>query len=164
MTRKFIFHTPSKSDGLAVSRLVNACPPLDNNSVYCNLLQCHHFADTSVVAKKEGDLVGFVSGYMVPGKPNTLFIWQVAVDAKARGSGLASQMIQEIIDRSDDTDVTWLETTITADNKASLALFEKLARERGGMVKRTVMFDKQQHFSNEHDTEYLMRIGPLGSK
>lgn len=164
MTQKFIFHTPSKDDGLAVSRLINACPPLDSNSVYCNLLQCHHFAETSVAAKKEGDLVGFVSGYLIPDNPSILFIWQVAVDEQVRGHGLASQMIQEIIGRPNNTEITWLETTITADNKASLALFENIARELGGMVKRTVMFDKQQHFNNKHDSEYLMRVGPLGLK
>jgi L-2,4-diaminobutyric acid acetyltransferase len=164
MTPKFTFHTPSAEDGLSVSRLVETCPPLDRNSVYCNLLQCHHFAETSVAAKREEELVGFVSGYLVPGKSNTLFIWQVAVAEHARGHGLATQMIQRIIDRPNNTKISWLETTITADNTASWALFEGLARERGGMAKRTVMFDKQRHFSNEHNTEYLMRIGPFGPK
>ncbi len=164
MTQKFTFHAPSSEDGLSVYKLIKACPPLDRNSTYCNLLQCHHFAETSVAAKKEEDLVGFVSGYLIPDKPNTLFIWQVAVAEHARGYGLATQMLQKIIDRPNNAEITWLETTITADNAASWALFESLARARGGMVKRTVMFDKQKHFNNEHNTEYLMRIGPLSPR
>jgi L-2,4-diaminobutyric acid acetyltransferase len=164
MTSKITFHTPSKEDGFSVSKLIESCPPLDTNSVYCNLLQCHHFAQTSVAAKIGEDLVGFVSGYLIPEKPETLFIWQVAVAEKARGQGLARQMVQEIIDRPENAHVTWVETTITDDNKASWALFESLARHRGGMVKRSSLFDKAQHFSDEHDTEYLARVGPLTPK
>ena len=44
-------------DGLAVNRLIASCPPLDTNSTYCNFLQCLHFAETSVLAEKDGKVV-----------------------------------------------------------------------------------------------------------
>jgi L-2,4-diaminobutyric acid acetyltransferase len=69
---------PTSEDGAAVWQLIKDCAPLDRNSLYCNLLQCDHFASTCVAAELDGDIVGWVSGYIVPDSPDTLFIWQVA--------------------------------------------------------------------------------------
>lgn len=152
---------PTAEDGMSVYELVQACPPLDTNSAYCNLLQCSHFADTSVAAVLEGQLVGFISGYILPGKPDTLFIWQVAVSDKARGQGLASKMIQHILQRANCQQVQFIETTITESNAASWALFEGAAKKLDAQLTRSVMFDQQQHFKGQHDSEWLVRIGPF---
>ncbi|MDZ7924415.1 MAG: GNAT family N-acetyltransferase [Marinagarivorans sp.] len=40
-------------------------------------------------------VVGFISGYIPPRTPNTLFVWQVAISEKARGKGLASQLVAQ---------------------------------------------------------------------
>ncbi len=152
---------PTAEDGMAVHELVQQCPPLDTNSAYCNLLQCSHFADTSVAAVLEGQLVGFISGYIVPGKPDTLFIWQVAVSDKARGQGLASKMIQHILQRPNCSQVQYIDTTITESNAASWALFESAAKKLNATLTRSVMFDEQTHFKGQHDSEWLVHIGPI---
>ena len=36
---------PTAEDGSAIWELVRSCKPLDENSMYCNLLQCDHFAE-----------------------------------------------------------------------------------------------------------------------
>src|SRR5690625_620796 len=110
---------PESSDGARVHKLISECKPLDENSTYCNLLQCTHFADTCVAAEdKDGNLVGFISGYIPPKQTNVLFIWQVAVHQSARGLGLAKRMLADIIEREECDDVQFIETTITADNEA----------------------------------------------
>lgn len=152
---------PVASDGIRVNRLVAQCPPLDTNSVYCNLLQCSHFAQTSTAAEIDGDLVGFVSGYIEPEQPDTLFIWQVAVSEKARGMGLATRMLQSILQRDACQKVAYIDTTITEDNRASWALFERLAEKLGAELNHSVQFDREQHFDGEHATEMLVRIGPF---
>lgn len=152
---------PVAEDGAAVYELIAQCPPLDTNSMYCNLLQCSHFSTTSVAAELDNELVGFISGYIQPQKPDTLFIWQVAVGEKARGQGLASRMLRDILDRSTCQHVNFIETTITPDNRASWALFESLANKLGAELNRSVMFDRQQHFAGQHETEMLVRIGPV---
>lgn len=156
-----VFRAPRDTDGMAVHRLIAACPPLDVNSAYCNLLQCAHFAPTSVIAELDGATVGFISGYRVPQRPRTLFIWQVAVGEEGRGQGLAGRMLAAILDRDGNDDIGYLETTITRDNAASWALFEGLARKRGAELRQEVMFDRELHFERSHDTEMLVRIGPL---
>ncbi len=155
--------TPEGTDGFGVSQLVDRCPPLDGNSRYCNLLQCSHFSNTSVIAKTDNKTVGFISGYLLPQSNNTLFIWQVAVDNSARGIGLAQKMIHNIVERNVCAHVSHIETTITNDNNASWALFERIAKHYRAPLSRSVMFDRSTHFADAHDTEFLVRIGPLKS-
>lgn len=133
--------------------------------MYCNLLQCTHFANTSVAAVQvdntDEKLVGFISAYLIPEREDTLFIWQVAVDECARGTGLAGNMLKHILDRSECSHVTHLETTITESNKASWALFKSLATKLETGLEKSVMFDRDAHLAGEHDTEFLARIGPF---
>lgn len=161
MRPNLILRSPTDSDGMAVHKLIAESPPLDTNSAYCNLIQCAHFAQTSVLAETAGETVGFISGHRIPARSDTLFVWQVAVSAKGRGQGLAGRMLAAILDRPGNEDIRYLETTVTADNEASWALFESFARKRGADLERSVFFDRDQHFGGTHDTEVLARIGPL---
>jgi L-2,4-diaminobutyric acid acetyltransferase len=162
-----VLRAPTPNDGASVFRLIGRCPPLDVNSMYCNLLQCTHFAGTSVAAvqtiKNNDELVGFISAYLIPERKDTLFIWQVAVDERARGIGLAGNMLKHILERPQCSQATQLETTITESNKASWALFESLANKLGTTLEKSVMFDSDKHFAGEHNTELLARIGPFKS-
>lgn len=152
---------PTLEDGMSVFRLIQNCPPLDTNSSYCNLLQCGHFSSTSVAAIMDDGLVGFISGYLVPERPDTLFIWQVAVDERARGRGLASKMLSHILARACCQSVHYLETTITEDNQPSWALFNALSKHLDAKIQAAPWLDKQTHFDDQHDSESLIRIGPF---
>lgn len=152
---------PSATDGHHVNQLVMSIPQLDDNSTYCNLLQCSHFADTSAIAVTDEEVLGFISGYAKPEQPDTLFVWQVAVSSTARGQGLASKLLKNILQRTRTAPFRYIETTITADNEASWALFRSIARAYDAPLNRSLMFDRAQHFNDEHDSELLARIGPL---
>lgn len=153
---------PRSTDGMAVHDLVKRCHPLDENSAYCNLLQASHFRDTSVAAEgPDGQLLGFVSGYRVPDRDDTLFIWQVAVSPDARGLGLGKRMMRDILERPGHEGLSYLHTTITPDNDASWGMFKSLARDLDAAVDSTVMFASDVHFSGEHDDEVLLQIGPF---
>ena len=158
MNDRVKFRKPTPVDGPAIHRLVKACPPLDENSRYCNLLQASHFADTAILAEKGGELIGFITGYTPPGSPDVLFVWQVAVAEAARGMKLARRMLEVLTDR---LGVAWVETTVTPDNVPSARMFEGFARTRSAAVKRSVMFSGDTHFEGLHDDEVLFRIGPL---
>lgn len=152
---------PKSEDGMSVFRLIAKCPPLDQNSVYCNLLQCSHFADTSVVAEYQSEFVGFISGYIIPERNDTLFIWQVAVAGDKRGMGIANKMLQHILNRPSCAGVSNLETTITESNQASRKLFRHMANNLGTGIQESIMFDHEAHFNGSHDSEFLMKIGPF---
>lgn len=154
---------PVSTDGARVHQLIAECPPLDTNSLYCNLLQCTHFRHSSVVAEIDNTLVGAISGYLVPERPDTVFVWQVAVGNAARGQGLALRMLDHIVDRSICRSVRFLETTITEDNTASWGLFRKFASKRKAELTHEIGFAGDTHFGGRHDTEIRVRIGPLAS-
>src|SRR3546814_6553654 len=90
---------PHKTDASGIHRLISECPPLDLNSVYTYLLLSEHFSRTCIVAGRGDTLDGFVSAYLPPERPGTLFVWQVAVHARARGQGMPRFMLTELLQR-----------------------------------------------------------------
>lgn len=152
------FKPPCAEDGLPVHNLIAACPPLDTNSCYANLLQCTHFSETCVCAELNGELVGWVSAYLQPQARDCLFVWQIAVGEQARGRGLGVQLLNELLSRPACQHIRRIETTITAENSASWALFEKLAEAHGATLTRSELFDSNTHFGGEHDSELLCTI------
>jgi len=158
------FRVPCPDDGPAVWKLVAQCPPLDVNSAYCYLLQCTHFTDTCVLVEEDGGgVIGWVSAYRPPSVPDQVFVWQVAVDVRARGNGLGGRMLDTLLGRPALRDVTTLAATITEENAASWSLFASLARRHGARMDRRPMFDRATHFVNSHASEHLVTIGPLVS-
>ncbi|MCO5785000.1 diaminobutyrate acetyltransferase [Pseudomonas sp. G11-1] len=158
----FSLRRPVATDGHALNQLIERCPPLDTNSVYCNLLQCSHFSATSIAADNlQGELVGFISGYRPPERPDTLFVWQVAVDSSMRGQGLGIAMLMGLLERTAAEGVRWLETTISPGNSASEALFAKAFRQLDVTASTEVLFSRANHFNGQHDDEVLYRAGPF---
>ncbi len=156
-TAKVTLRKPAPTDGAAIWELVRACRPLDENSMYANLIQADHFRDTCVLAELDGEVVGWISGHMIP-KQDAFFVWQVAVGPKARGMGLGKRMLLELLSRDDVSDATVLKTTITKDNDASWALFRSFARTIGGDLTDEPHYEKDAHFDGAHDTEHMVSI------
>lgn len=125
------------------------------------MLQCSDFSDTCVVAERDGQLIGWVSGYRRPVVPAQLFIWQVAVAPDARGQGLAGRMLDGLLARAPLAGITHVLATITDDNRPSWGLFEALARRRRVPLQRSLRFERRIHFADAHASEWQVRIGPL---
>ena len=160
---RLLLRSPRAEDGPVISALIAASPPLDTNSAYCNLLQCSDFADTCVVAERDGQIVGWISGYRPPSHPERIFVWQVAVDASARGLGLGGRMLDELIARPAVKGATTLTTTVTETNDASWGLFQAFARRHGAELTKQPRFEREAHFAGAHDTEWQASISPLPS-
>lgn len=168
-TKPLTIETPSTSDGAAVWRIARDSGWLDLNSSYAYLMWCHDFADSSVVATvrdstatgdKTREVVGFVLGYVKPRSPDTVVVWQVAVDDSQRGKGLAGTLLDALLHRLDGQGVHYLEASVTPGNVASAGLFSSLARRWDAELTRTMLFDSAQ-FPDEHESEELFRIGPV---
>jgi L-2,4-diaminobutyric acid acetyltransferase len=159
-----VFRAPRVGDGAAAWRLARASERLDPNSAYFYLLFCTRFAATSQVAeeRKSGGLLGFVAGLRWPDDPRTVFVWQVGVDAAARGRGVASGLLDALLRSEGCRDVVRIESTVTPSNEASLALFRSLARRWEAPCEESV-FLRAEDFPAEaaHEAELLLRIGPL---
>jgi L-2,4-diaminobutyric acid acetyltransferase len=152
---------PVPTDGPAVHALVASCPPLDTNSLYCNVLQCTHFAATCALAERDGEVVGWVGGYLLPASPDTLFVWQVAVSAAARGRGLARALVLDILRRPACRAVRHVQATVTEANESSWRMFRSVAETLGAPCERAPGFARDRHFGGRHASELLLRIGPF---
>lgn len=158
-----ILRAPTVADGADLWRLAEGTGVLDTNTPYAYLLWARDFADSSVIAEVEAEPAGFISGYMKPSDPQTLFIWQVAVDSNFRGRGLAKKMLFELVER---TGAKRLETTITADNEASIALFTALARQNDTEIVRRPLFTEDlfpADSGESHAAEDLYVVEPLNA-
>ena len=158
---EYAFRNPEARDAAAVSALIAACPPLDPNSLYCNLLQCTHFAATCIMAEREGSLDGWISGHRPPNDPEAMFVWQVAVDERARGRGLGAAMLDALWRFPGVADARRLITTVTPSNHISRAMFTAFARRHGAALTVQPWFHREHHFGGSHESEELISIGPL---
>ncbi|EXF24759.1 2,4-diaminobutyric acid acetyltransferase [Nesterenkonia sp. AN1] len=155
--------TPTVADGTSLWRLAAGTGVLDVNTPYAYILWVRDFAETSVIAEVDGVPAGFISGYRRPSDPETLFIWQVAVDSRFRGRRLASRMLGTLVD---SVAPRRLETTITSDNAASIALFTGLARDKGAEITTAALFTEADFPSADesgevHAAEDLYTVAPL---
>lgn len=152
---------PHISDAADIHRLISECPPLDLNSVYTYLLLSEHFGASCVLAGADDTLLGFVSGYEPPERPNTLFVWQVAVHEQARGQSLGRRMVQQLLQRPGLAHIQFIETTVGPDNHASRAMFASLARKLLAPINEQPLFERHMFGAHAHEDEPLLRIGPF---
>ncbi|MEO5341885.1 MAG: diaminobutyrate acetyltransferase [Gammaproteobacteria bacterium SHHR-1] len=161
-TKPISYRRPALADGARVWQAIKQAGTLDLNSSYLYLLLCDQFAETCILAEMEAELVGFVTAFLRPDRPRTLFVWQVGVLPQARGRGVAKTMLQELTRRSACADLEWIEATVGPSNQASRALFAGLARDLGVELHEQP-YMAQEHFppGGGHEPEPLLRLGPL---
>lgn len=155
------FRKPQRRDGSTLWELIRTCKPLDENSTYAYLLLCEHFPETCVIAELEGRVVGFISGYRPPTRPDAIFVWQVAVHPDARGRRLGLRMLQELVNRPACEGATRMETTVTPSNEASLRMFQSFARSIAAELKSEDYFTVEDLGETGHEPERLITISPL---
>ena len=157
---------PTVEDGAGIWRLVKGTGSLDLNSAYAYLLLSHQFSGTCRVAECRGEITGVVTAFRSPTSADTLFVWQIGVDASMRGLGLASELLHELLSGDSCRGVTRIETTISPGNAASRALFRRLAQRLGTECTILPGYGPELFPAEEggggHEREELFGIGPFG--
>lgn len=157
-----VFRNPTTEDGKSFWEITKASGTLDLNSVYHYLIMCRHFGRTGLVAQKQGQVVGFVTAYIPPPSPDTIFVWQVAVDEKERGQGLGVHLLTRVFQNAKAFGVQYLDATITPSNQASIGLFTAAARAlEAPFVFKNEFFSAADFGQNVHEAEMLFHIGPI---
>lgn len=155
------FRRPTENDGSEMYRIVQQSEVLDVNSPYSYLMWSKYFNKTSIVAVCENQIIGFVTGFIQPEDPNTLFIWQIAVDKHYRGHGLATKLIEQLLVRLREEEIIFLEATVTPSNIPSSKLFKGIAEKQKTNCAIFECFSKELFPDENHETEFTYRIGPL---
>lgn len=154
------FRGAAPEDGAALHQLVDRGGVLELNTAYSYVLMCDHFASTTVVAEHDGDVVGFVTAYRPPSHPDTVFVWQIGVDPRMRGRGVARGILQALVRRPACRGVRYLEATVTPSNTASRRLFQSFARHQAAPFEWSDGYPGAA-FGEGHEPEDLIRIGPF---
>ena len=119
------------------------------------------------MAEVDGDVVGFVTGYRRPSAPDTLMVWQVAVDDAQRGKSIAKRMLCELFEHCAPAGVVAINTTISPDNEASQRLFAGAARSLGLHFTREPFFSADLFpdlgDSESHEPEDLYLLTPAAA-
>ncbi len=158
MEDEIILRHPVKEDGLTVFNLIKASPPLDLNSSYYYYMMCADFGKSSLLAERNGELLGYISGYTPPEDEGTLFVWQVAVSEAARGKGLAGALLANLVQDWNGL-ITTVKTTISPSNKASQALFNGFAEKNNYPISTSEFLSAKDFGSgDEHEDEVLYTI------
>ncbi|CAA0096706.1 L-2,4-diaminobutyric acid acetyltransferase [Mycolicibacterium vanbaalenii] len=156
---------PTDADAIAMHRLVATTGVLDLNSTYAYLLMATDFADTCIVADRGGELCGLITGYHPPTRPEVLFVWQVAVAASARGTGLAGTMLDTLtrwVRQDRHGHPVTVEATVAPSNAASRALFGAFARRHGVPITEHERFLAEHLDADQaHEDEPILQIGPI---
>jgi L-2,4-diaminobutyric acid acetyltransferase len=156
-----VFRNPSIRDGKYFWKIAKASKTLDVNSAYHYLIMCRHFGKTCIVAEKQGRVVGFVTAYIPPDSPDSIFVWQVAVDKKERGQGLGVQMLINAFKNAKAYNIKNLDASITPSNQTSIKLFKAVARELNAPFEFEKEFFSASDFGQyNHEPEMLFHISP----
>lgn len=163
------FREPVADDGPAIYALVERSKPLDLNSRYCYLILCEHFSSTCAVAECEDaadhgadhDVRAFMTAYVPPHQTDTLFVWQIAVDASLRGQGVAKRLLADVLARPAMQGIRYVEATVNPSNDASRGIFHSLARQYDTEVSESLLFATELLGDGDHEQENLIRVGPF---
>ncbi|RJE90243.1 diaminobutyrate acetyltransferase [Paenibacillus sp. 1011MAR3C5] len=154
------YRKPTVQDGQDIWRLIKRAGGLDLNSAYCYLMLCDMFSETCCIAERDGRLSGFLSAFRKPEEPDTLFVWQIAVDPVLRGNGIGGALLKEVLSRSSNKGIRYLEATISPGNIASRSLFMAMARGLECECKISELYEASM-FPDNHEIELIYRIGPF---
>ena len=87
-------------------------------------LYVHEFGETSVLAERDGRILGYLLGFV--GQDGTGYIHAVAVRREARGDGLARRMYERFEGRVSDRGAYQLKAITAPENRGSRAFHEAL--------------------------------------
>lgn len=150
---------PCPSDGPAVAKLVAHEPNAlgsEARQVLPPLVQ--RFAETSLVAELEDQVVGFVGGYR-PSGGSSLTIWQIDVEPALRELGLATALLHTLIQSPSCRGVEFVEVSVASSNVAGIRLFERFARDVDAPCQSIAQSTLSR--STKHADGELLLIGPI---
>jgi L-2,4-diaminobutyric acid acetyltransferase len=157
---RVVFRRPVSADARAVWEMVRASDELDDNSEYYYMIWFRDFSRTSMVAELDGEVIGFLSGYRRPERPDTYFVWQEAVRPRHGIPFLGVKLFDHAVEQELLTGARYVEATVSEANTPIVMVLKRFAKRWNADVDKSVLFSGAD-FGDGHHEETLYRIGPV---
>jgi ribosomal protein S18 acetylase RimI-like enzyme len=127
--------------------------------VFSELVKSHSF----FVMERDGQVKGFCHAPRHPGRAaHVAQLGPFAVSVDKQGSGLAKELIEQVISKLQGQGVLRVELMVEADNARALAFYKKLGFQHEGTLKAAY---KRSHEENYVDELFLAKLlGPLSMR
>lgn len=123
---KIIIRKAKEEEFLNVYEFVSRCNLLENYAEHFYKIMLRYFGNSCFIADYNGDIVGFVLGFVSQIYDKTYFLWQVGVDESMRGEGIGKMLLETVEKEMRKLGCNRIELTIYPKNIPSKRLFEKM--------------------------------------
>ncbi|WP_299093264.1 GNAT family N-acetyltransferase [uncultured Metabacillus sp.] len=117
------------SDYYAISPLINEWWGGRQMSDKLSKLFFDHFTNTSFVAEKEGEIIGFLIGFLSQSHPNEAYIHFIGVHPDYRKHNMGKTLYNEFFNKVKQNDRNIVRCVTSPVNKASIAYHTKMGFE-----------------------------------
>ncbi len=107
---------------------------------YVYWIMGEYFPSLNLIAREKDAVVGFICALHSTEK-NSVFIWQLVVDAAHKRMGTAMLLCDEIMEYVYKNGIKNIQITINDENTASIAFFTKLAKKYGTTLEKITLAD-----------------------
>ena len=152
------FRAPQASDAAEISLLLKESGAPTHSELHRSLLQSDQFRETCGVVEIAGDIVGWISAYLPPFDPESLYVWQIAVSKKARGLGVAHRMLLDLMNRDICDGVRRLQISIRFDDPDGWEFIQRYADIRGASMAVQANYLRDVSASGLQPTEHLVTV------
>jgi len=111
---------------LNVYEFVSRCNLLENYAEHFYKIMLRYFCNSCFVADYNGNIVGFVLGFVSQVHDKTYFLWQIGIDESIRERGIGKMLLEKVEEEVRKLGCNRIELTIDPKNIPSKRLFEKM--------------------------------------
>jgi ribosomal protein S18 acetylase RimI-like enzyme len=114
--------------------------------IFQELVDCRSF----YILERDGDVAGFCRTTRQPGRSShVVTLGTLAVSPRWRGSGLARDLMEQIITLSATQGILRLELMVEADNRRAFAFYTKLGFVQEGVLRAAYKRASDSHYTDE---------------
>jgi L-2,4-diaminobutyric acid acetyltransferase len=153
-----VLRTPETKDKGRVTAPVGTALPRDTRGISGTVVGQDAFHETSVLAEMNGELLGRITGYLLPYDPETLFIWHIEVSDAAPGTALSMRMLRHLLQQKSCAGVTRVQTVISSDDEAPWLQFRQFAGKQNTSMDIQPYYTQALEPHKRHENDNLVTI------
>lgn len=120
---------------------------------YIYWMMAKYFPKSNLAAIDDGEVIGYLCA-IPEEKQSCYFIWQIIVAPRMNHKGVATELMNHLLEVTEKNDISALELTIDKNNKRSREFFGKYAERLGACLEETDEYRYEQNY----DIVYRIKI------